>query len=152
MFLDQDNMVILRGRLGKDAEIRYMQDGTCCANLSLATSYRYKDKNGERQERTEWHRVVGFGRQMEAIKDWLEKGREISLVGTLRTRKWQDRDGNDRYTTEVHIVDIKLRGGNGQGQQSQQGGGGQTQGQQAPQQAPQQPDWDAVPGDSDIPF
>ncbi len=156
MFLDQDNMVILRGRLGADAEVRYMQDGTAVANMSLATSQSYK-KNGEKKEHTEWHRLVLFGRLVESIKDYLTKGQEVSVVGTLRTRKWTDRDGNDRYTTEIHVVDLRLRGGknqqNGRGQQSANGhqAGYQQPQQQQPNAPVGTPAWDEVPMD-EVPF
>jgi len=96
------NKVILIGRLGADPEARYMPNGTAVANLSLATSEIWKDKNsGQQQERTEWHRVVLFGRLAEVAADYLRKGARIYVEGSLRTRKWQDRDGRDHYTTEI---------------------------------------------------
>ena len=100
------NKVILIGNLGADPEVRYMASGDPVANVRLATSESWKDKNtGEMQERTEWHRVVFFGRLAEIVQQYLQKGSKIYVEGKLRTRKWQGQDGQDRYTTEV-VVDI----------------------------------------------
>ena len=100
------NKVILIGNLGADPEVRYMPSGDAVCNLSLATSESWRDKNtGETQERTEWHRVVFFGKIAEVVKQYLHKGSKIYVEGKLRTRKWQGQDGQDRYTTEV-VVDI----------------------------------------------
>ena len=100
------NKVILIGNLGNEPDVRYMPSGDPVANVSLATSEAWKDKNtGEMQERTEWHRVVFFGKVAEVVKDYLHKGSKIYVEGKLRTRKWQGQDGQDRYTTEV-VVDI----------------------------------------------
>ena len=100
------NKVILIGNLGNDPEVRYMPSGDAVANVSLATSEAWKDKNtGEMQERTEWHRVIFFGKVAEVVKDYLRKGSKIYVEGKLRTRKWQGQDGQDRYTTEV-VVDL----------------------------------------------
>ncbi len=151
------NKVILIGNLGQDPEVRYTQSGDAIANVSLATSETWKDKNtGEPQERTEWHRVVFFGKVAEIVKDYLHKGSKIYVEGQLRTRKWQDKDGQDRYTTEV-IVSL---GGTLQMLDSRPDGGASTsQGQgngrsaQAPtanghgRQPPEPP-----PFDDDIPF
>lgn len=96
------NKVIVLGRLGADPDVKYMANGDAVANLSLATSRTWKDKQtGERKEKTEWHRVVLFRRQAEVANDYLKKGREIYIEGRLETRKWQDKDGNNRYTTEI---------------------------------------------------
>ena len=98
------NKVILIGNLGQDPDVRYTQSGDAVANVSLATSESWKDKNtGEAQERTEWHRVVFFGKVAEVVKEYLHKGSKIYVEGQLRTRKWQDKDGQDRYTTEVVV-------------------------------------------------
>lgn len=114
------NKVILIGNLGADPEVRYMQNGDPVANVSIATSETWKDRNtGERQERTEWHRVVFFGKIAEIVKQYLRKGSKIYVEGKLRTRKWQGQDGQDRYTTEV-VVDIN---GTMQMLDSRQGGG-----------------------------
>ena len=99
------NKVILIGNLGQDPEVRYTQSGDAIANVSLATSETWKDKNtGEPQERTEWHRVVFFGKVAEVVKEYLHKGSKIYVEGQLRTRKWQGQDGQDRYTTEVVVA------------------------------------------------
>jgi single-strand DNA-binding protein len=100
------NKVILIGNLGNEPEVRYMPSGDAVANVRIATSETWKDKNtGERQERTEWHNVVFFGKIAEIVKQYLHKGSKIYVEGKLRTRKWQGQDGQDRYTTEV-VVDI----------------------------------------------
>ena len=100
------NRVILIGNLGADPEVRYMQNGDAVANVSLATKESWKDRNtGEKQERTEWHRVVFFGKIAEIVKQYLRKGSQIYVEGKLRTRKWQTPEGQDRYTTEV-VVDL----------------------------------------------
>ncbi len=100
------NKVILIGNLGADPEVRYMPSGDAVANVSLATSESWKDRNtGETQERTEWHRVVFFGKLAEIVKQYVHKGSKIYVEGKLRARKWQGQDGQDRYTTEV-VVDF----------------------------------------------
>jgi single-strand DNA-binding protein len=100
------NKVILIGNLGNEPDVRYMPSGDAVANVSLATSESWKDKNtGETQERTEWHRVVFFGKLAEIVKQYLHKGSKIYVEGKLRTRKWQDKEGQERYTTEI-VVDI----------------------------------------------
>ncbi|MBD9634571.1 single-stranded DNA-binding protein [Pseudomonas sp. PDM19] len=163
------NKVILVGNIGADPEIRYMPNGNAVANVTLATSESWKDKQtGQQQERTEWHRVVFFGRLAEVVAEYVKKGSQIYVEGSMRTRKWQAQDGQDRYTTEV-VVDIngemQLLGGNrnrqddGQKQaQSQQRPAShatqrspQRPQQSAPQPAPQPaPDYDSF--DDDIPF
>ncbi len=106
------NKVILVGNVGSDPEIRYTSSNLAVANFSLATSDSWKDKNsGERKDSTEWHRLVVFGRLAEIVRDYTHKGSQIYAEGRLQTRKWQDRDGNDRYTTEVVINEIALLGG-----------------------------------------
>ena len=100
------NKVILVGRLGQDPDVRYTPDGRAVTNISMATSETWKDKNtGQRQERTEWHRVVFFGKLAEIAAEYLKKGSQVYIEGKLQTRKWQDKTGQDRYTTEV-VVDI----------------------------------------------
>jgi len=100
------NKVILIGNLGADPEVRYMPSGDAVANVRIATSETWKDRNtGERQERTEWHNVVFFGKVAEIVKQYLRKGSKIYVEGKLRTRKWQGQDGQDRYSTEV-VVDM----------------------------------------------
>lgn len=100
------NKVILIGNLGQDPEVRYMPSGGAVANITLATSESWKDKqSGEQREKTEWHRVVFFGRLAEIVGEYLKKGSKVYVEGKLQTRKWQDQQGQDRYTTEV-VVDI----------------------------------------------
>ena len=102
------NKVILVGNLGRDPEVRYTAQGAAVANLRIATAEQWKDRQtGERQERTEWHSVVCFGRLGEIAGQYLKKGRQVYIEGRLQTRKWQDRDGNDRYTTEVIVKSIE---------------------------------------------
>ena len=106
------NRVEIIGRLGQDPEQRSMPNGTAVTNVSIATSERWKDKQtGEDQERTEWHRVVFFGRLAEVCAQYLRKGSQAFVAGSLRTRKWQDRDGVDRYTTEVVARELVMLGG-----------------------------------------
>jgi single-strand DNA-binding protein len=105
------NKVTLIGNLGKDPDIRYMPNGDAVANLTLATTEQWKDKAGEKQERTEWHRVSMFGRLAEVAGEYLKKGASIYVEGKLQTRKWQDKDGSDRYTTEIVCNEMKMLGG-----------------------------------------
>jgi len=106
------NRVILVGNIGKDAEIRYTTGGAAVSTLSLATTEVWNDKaSGQRQERTEWHRVVVWGKQAETLSEYLTKGRQIYIEGRLQTRQWDDKDGNKRYTTEVRTDRIVLLGG-----------------------------------------
>lgn len=95
------NKVILVGRLGADPEIRYTQSGAGVANFNLATSENWTDRDGQRQERTEWHRIVVWGKMAETCSQYLSKGRQVYVEGRLQTRSWDDKDGNKRYTTEV---------------------------------------------------
>ncbi|MDR2093661.1 MAG: single-stranded DNA-binding protein [Azoarcus sp.] len=112
------NKVILIGNLGRDPETRYMPSGDALATITLATTETWKDKtSGERREATEWHRVVFFGKLAEIVAQYLKKGRQVYVEGSLRTRKWQDKDGNERYTTEIRADDMKMLG-------SREGGGG----------------------------
>ncbi len=136
------NKVILIGNLGQDPEVRYMPNGNAVANVTLATSESWKDKNtGEQQERTEWHRVVFFRRLAEIVGEYLKKGSKVYVEGRLQTRKWQDQNGQDRYTTEI-VAD--------QMQMLDSRGGGAANFDSAPSQA-------AAPApsgdfDDDIPF
>jgi len=119
------NKVILVGNLGQDPEIRYTADGRPIANFSIATSETWNDKSsGERREKTEWHRVVVFGKLAEICGEYLSKGRQVYIEGKLQTRKWQGKDGQDRYTTEV-VVDMR---GTMQMLGSREGGGGGSAG------------------------
>ena len=120
------NKVILVGNLGRDPEVRYTAQGAAIANLRIATAEQWKDKQtGERQERTEWHTVVCFGRLGEIAGEYLKKGRQVYIEGRLQTRKWQDKDGADRYSTEIVASDMQMLGGGGEGAgSSNQGAGG----------------------------
>ena len=105
------NQVQLIGHLGRDPETRYTTGGDAVTNLNVATSERWKDKSGEKQERTEWHRVVMFGKLAEVAGEWLKKGALVFIQGKLQTRKWTDRDGAEKYTTEIVANDMKMLGG-----------------------------------------
>ncbi len=111
------NKVILIGHLGADPETRAMPSGMTVANIRMATTDSFKDKSGEWQERTEWHNVALFGRMGEVAGEYLRKGSQVYVEGRLRTRKWQDKQGNDRYTTEIVANDMQMIGG-------RSGGGG----------------------------
>ncbi|NND36901.1 MAG: single-stranded DNA-binding protein [Gammaproteobacteria bacterium] len=146
------NKVILVGNLGSDPETKYMPSGSALTNLSVATTDSWKDKQtGERVEKTEWHRVVMFDRLAEIAGEYLKKGSQVYIEGQLQTRKWQERDGNDRYTTEIRARDMQMLGGRGGSGGDFAGGGGyQGGGQRAakPAAAPQpEPEFD-----DDIPF
>lgn len=107
------NKVILIGNLGKDPEMRYTANGSAVANFSVATTDKWTDKSGEKVEQTEWHKIVAFGRIAEICGEYLTKGRSVYIEGKLQTRKWEDRDGNERYTTEVVAREMKMLGGKG---------------------------------------
>ncbi len=109
------NKVILIGNLGRDPEVRYLPSGDAVANLNVATTEKWKDKNGEQQEQTEWHRVAFFGRQAEICGEYLRKGSQVYIEGRLQTRKWTDKDGNERYTTEIRGDRMQMLGGRGTG-------------------------------------
>lgn len=119
------NKVILVGNLGADPETRAMPSGTTVANLRIATSESWRDKqSGEQQERTEWHRVVLFGRLGEVAAEYLKKGSQVYIEGSLRTRKWQDKSGTERYSTEIVGNDMQMLGGRGGGGGTVGGAGG----------------------------
>jgi len=151
------NKVILIGNLGKDPEVRYMPSGGAVANVTLATSESWKDKqSGEQKERTEWHNVVFFNRLAEIVGEYLKKGSQVYVEGSLRTRKWQDKEGRDRYTTEIVAGEMQMLGGRGGG-----GGGGGYNQSSAPSRAPAASESDGSGGgfgggaeefDDDIPF
>lgn len=113
------NKVILVGNLGRDPEVRYMPNGDAVANYSIATTETWKDKNGMRQEKTEWHNIVMYRRLAEIAGEYLKKGSSVYIEGRLQTRKWQDKQGNDRYTTEIVADQMQMLGGRNSG-----GGGG----------------------------
>jgi single-strand DNA-binding protein len=137
------NKVILVGNLGKDAELRYTPQGSAVATFSLATTEVWNDKGGQRQERTEWHRIVLWGRPAESLQDYLKKGKQIYLEGRLQTRSWDDKDGNKKYTTEVRADRVVLLGS--------AGGGRSTQRDESHASAPS-PDMADPITDDDIPF
>lgn len=107
------NKVILIGNLGKDPETRYMPNGEAVTNVTLATSENWKDKNGEKQEKTEWHRVTFYRKLAEIAGEYLKKGSQVYVEGRLETRKWQDKDGHDRYTTEIIADKMQMLGSRG---------------------------------------
>ncbi len=149
------NKVILVGNLGQDPETRYMPSGDAVTNISIATSESWKDKQtGEQKDKTEWHKVVMFRRLAEISAEYLRKGSQVYIEGKIRTRKWQDRDGNDRYTTEIVADEMQMLGGRGGGGNYGSGGGSGSSaggGSNAPsgggQSAPPNDDFD-----DDIPF
>jgi single-strand DNA-binding protein len=166
------NKVILVGNLGQDPETRYMPSGGAVTNVTLAPSESWKDKQtGQPQERTEWHRVVFFNRLAEIAGEYLKKGSKVYVEGSLRTRKWQDQSGQDRYTTEIVAAEMQMldsRGGGGMGggygdDSYNQAPAPQQQRRQAPPQAQQRPAPQQAPAaqppaggfddfDDDIPF
>lgn len=138
------NKVILVGNIGQDPETKYMPSGGAVTNISVATSEVWKDKNtGQPQERTEWHRVVFFNKLAEIAGEYLRKGSKVYVEGSLRTRKWQDQSGQDRYSTEIVANEMQMLDSKGVGQQ-----------QQRPQETPPQENQDqgGDPFDDDIPF
>ena len=169
------NKVILIGNLGRDPEVRYTPSGAAVCNLRLATTRNWKSRDtGERQEETEWHSVVLYDRQAEVAGEYLKKGRPVYIEGRLKTRKWQDKDGNDRYTTEIVADSMQLLGGregtgtgggsdDGYSREADEGGGGGGGGgsaRRAPAPAPRAPAPRPAPRssagidemDDDIPF
>ncbi len=107
------NKVILVGNLGRDAELRYTPGGAAVATINMATTEVWNDKSGQRQEKTEWHRVVLWGKSAESLAEYLVKGKQIYVEGRLQTRQWDDKDGNKRYTTEIRGDRVVLLGGGG---------------------------------------
>ena len=134
------NKAILIGNLGKDPEIRYTQSGDPVANFTIATSEQWTGKDGQRQERTEWHNIVVFRRQAETCKQYLAKGRKVYIEGRIQTRKWTDQNNQTRYTTEIVADNVQFLGGRNEGAQRPAQQGGWDQGG-APQAAPQQGGW-----------
>jgi single-strand DNA-binding protein len=123
------NKVILIGNLGRDPETRYMPEGGAITNISIATTDKWKDKNGEMQEKTEWHRVAFFGKLAEIAGEYLKKGSQVYVEGRLQTRKWQDKDGQDKYTTEIVANVMQMLGSRqGMGAGDRDAGGERAQG------------------------
>jgi single-strand DNA-binding protein len=145
------NKVILIGNLGQDPDTRYMPSGSAVTNLRIATSETFKDKEtGEQTERTEWHSVAMFGRLAEVAAEYLKKGSQIYVEGRLRTRKWQDKEGKDRYSTEIIADQMQMLGGRGGGPAGGSPGAGAVAGTARPSKsAPQEV---AEELDDDIPF
>ena len=152
------NKVILVGNLGADPETRSMPSGMTVTNIRIATSESWKDKaSGAQQERTEWHSIALFGRLGEIAAEYLRKGSQVFVEGKIRTRKWQDKQGNDRYTTEIIADNMQMLGARGGGGG---GGGGAAPSERGGTNAPPRDDYDQSPGpaagkedfDDDIPF
>ena len=139
------NKVILVGNLGRDAELRYTPGGAAVATINMATTEVWNDKAGQRQEKTEWHRVVLWGKSAESLSEYLTKGKQIYVEGRLQTRQWDDKDGNKRYTTEIRGDKIVLLGGGGRAQPVDRGDAGAH----APAPAPESSE---PLTDDDIPF
>jgi single-strand DNA-binding protein len=156
------NKVILVGNLGADPETRSMPSGMTVTNIRIATSESWKDKaSGAQQERTEWHSIALFGRLGEIAAEYLRKGSQVFVEGKLRTRKWQDKQGNDRFTTEIIADNMQMLGGRGGGTGGGGGGGGSGSPERGPAGgAPPRDDYDQSPApsggkeefDDDIPF
>jgi single-strand DNA-binding protein len=156
------NKVILIGNLGRDPETRYSPDGAAITNVAIATSYTWKDKTtGEKKEETEWHRVVFFNRLAEIAGEYLKKGKPVYVEGRLRTRKWTDKDGNERYTTEIVAEEMKMLGSRDSGGGGGSGGDYEDSGSRAPREsaarpaarpAAKEPAANIADMDDDIPF
>ena len=152
------NKVILIGRLGRDPEVRYTPSGMPVANFSVATSENWNDKQGQKQERTEWHRIVVWGKLAELCGQYLAKGRQVYLEGRLQTRQWDDRDGKKKFTTEVVAREVTFLGGRGEAGEGKrapaaEGGGGADKAGAAP--TSDEPGFDYGPppmSDDDVPF
>ncbi len=143
------NKAIIVGTLGQDPEVRYTSNGSAVANLSVATNENWKDRQtGEQQERTEWHRIVMFGKLAEIAQQYLKKGSQAYFEGRIQTRKWQDQGGNDRYSTEIVANEMQMLGGRGGGGGApmDSGGGGQAQSRPSqPETAPMDDGFDDIP-------
>lgn len=147
------NKVILVGNLGKDPEVRYAPNGGAVANITIATSESWKDKtSGEKQERTEWHRVVFFGKLAEIAGEYLKKGAQIYIEGRLQTRKWQDKEGKDRYTTEIVANDMQMLGSRGGAGESYSQDAGESSGHERKGMPEPSRSAPAEDFDDDIPF
>ena len=149
------NKVILVGNLGRDAELRYTPGGAAVATLNMATTEVWNDKAGQRQEKTEWHRIVLWGKTAESLNEYLTKGKQIYVEGRLQTRQWDDKDGNKRYTTEIRGDRIVLLGGGGGGGRGgggmARGGSDESMGGHAPASSGPEPSEQPLT-DDDIPF
>ena len=147
------NKVILVGNLGRDAELRYTPGGAAVATLNLATTEVFKDREGQKKEDTQWHRVILWGKTAETLQDYLSKGKQIYVEGKLQTRKWKDKDGNDKYTTEVRGDRVVLLSGGGRGDGAGRGeGGGGRSSSAADDFSHGEPGGSVELTDDDIPF
>ena len=147
------NKVILVGNLGRDAELRYTPGGAAVATLNLATTEVFKDREGQKKEDTQWHRVILWGKTAETLQDYLTKGKQIYVEGKLQTRKWRDKDGNDKYTTEVRGDRVVLLSGGGRGDGTSRGeGGGGRSASTADDFSHGEPGGSVELTDDDIPF
>ncbi len=146
------NKAIIVGNVGQDPEVRYMPSGSAVAELSVATSEQWKDKtSGEKQERTEWHRITFFGRLAEIVGEYVRKGSQVYVEGSIRTEKWQDKQGQDRYTTKIIASEMQMLGGRtgGSSNFNQDTSSSKPQSQGSPSPAPAGA---GVDFDDDIPF
>ena len=147
------NKVILVGNLGRDAELRYTPGGAAVATLNLATTEVFKDREGQKKEDTQWHRVILWGKTAETLQDYLTKGKQIYVEGKLQTRKWKDKDGNDKYTTEVRGDRVVLLSGGGRADGAGRGeGGGRSTPAAADDFGHGEPGGSVELTDDDIPF
>ncbi len=146
------NKVILVGRLGKDPETRYTSSGQAVCNFSLATDETYKDRAGERQKRTEWHRIVVWAKQAEIAQQYLHKGSLIYLEGRIQTRQWDDREGQKRTTTEIVSTNFRMLGGRGDASAASAGAGANADTDAHSQAAMAEDTAGPEPSDEDIPF
>jgi single-strand DNA-binding protein len=143
------NKVILVGNLGSDPQVRYTPGGQAVANFNIATSERFNNKAGEKEERTEWHRIVAWGKLAEICQQYLKKGKQVYIEGRLQTRQWEDQQGQKRQTTEIVAQTMQMLGRAGEGGAPMGGGGGDFQSQDfgSPEPAPQ-----GAATDDDLPF
>ena len=153
------NKAVILGNVGNDPELRFMSNGKAVANFTVATSEQWKDQQGQKQERTEWHRMVAYDKLAEIIGQYVKKGSKLYLEGKLQTREWTDQQGQKKYTTEIIVSEMQMLDGKPQGGQQAQGQQQQPQRQQAPQnngyqQARSQPvqQQDAPQFDDDLPW
>jgi single-strand DNA-binding protein len=148
------NKVILIGNLGNDPDLRHTPSGTAVSNLRIATNEFFTNRDGQKEQRTEWHRVVAFGRLAEICNQYLKKGRQVYIEGRLRTREWEDQKGEKRYTTEITATNMVMLGSRGEGAYAGAGAGEEAQ----PEAPPENADVPAAGGgaggeeDSDLPF
>ena len=154
------NKVILIGNLGNDPELRHTPSGVAVSNLRIATNEFFTNRDGQKEQRTEWHRVVAFGRLAEICNQYLKKGRQVYIEGRLRTREWEDQKGEKRYTTEITATNMVMLGSRGEGTYAGAGAGDEAQPETQPEAQPENADVPAAGAsagaggeeDSDLPF